>query len=225
LRGAFVGQVPYCPLLTLVPSFHHCLVVSFPLFRPFGLPCPPLPPPSLSFVLAGDVAVSTHNPPCEQWLTRLGPGAGLSFVAWCSFVPPSPALPCRSCWLVMWPLAPAIHPASSGLQAWGWVLCCHSASPSLPLPCPALPCPACWVVICCVAFETWAIGAGAGPSSPLCLLTSCHRSTHDPPHKQLLVRLGQVVCRSLHCPPSVVLPVVVVVVVVPPTFHPTSSCS
>jgi len=39
---------------------------------------------------------------------------------------------------VMWPLAPAIHPASSGSQGWGWVLGCH-------LLCG----------VCCVVFVAW----------------------------------------------------------------------
>jgi len=99
------------------------------------LPCPPL-----SFVLAGDMAISTHAPPCEQWLASMGAGAGLSF--------------------------------------------------GLPFPASALPCPPCWVVVHCVVFQIRAIGAGAGPSSPLCLLTSCCLSTRDPPHEQLLMRLG-----------------------------------
>jgi hypothetical protein len=34
-----------------------------------------------SFVMGYDVAVSTCNPPCKQWLTGLGTGAGLLFIA------------------------------------------------------------------------------------------------------------------------------------------------
>jgi Na+-transporting NADH:ubiquinone oxidoreductase subunit NqrD len=49
-----------------------------------------------SFEMCGDVAVSTRDPPCEQWLAGLGAGAGFPFVAWCLFVlqpfPPSPSL-------------------------------------------------------------------------------------------------------------------------------------
>jgi hypothetical protein len=44
----------------------------------------------------------------------------------------------------------------------------------------------------------------------------CRRSTHDPPHEQLLVRLEVGGVPLLPC---------VVIIVVPPAFHPTSSCS
>jgi hypothetical protein len=44
----------------------------------------------VSPIVGGDVAVSTRDPPREQWLAGLGAGAGSSFVAWHSFVPPSP---------------------------------------------------------------------------------------------------------------------------------------
>jgi hypothetical protein len=61
-----------------------------------------------------------------------------SFIVGCppSFVlqwwPPAlPCLPCGSCWEVMQLLAPTIHPASSGLQAWGRVLGCRLACPAL----------------------------------------------------------------------------------------------
>jgi hypothetical protein len=61
------------------------------------------------------VAVSTCSPTCEQLLAARGqvlgyPGVALVVVA------------CRQT-LVMWPLAPTIHPASSGSQWWWWVLC------------------------------------------------------------------------------------------------------
>jgi hypothetical protein len=42
-----------------------------------------------SFIIGGDVAVSTHHPPYEQWLTGLGAGAGLSLVVWHLFMPPT----------------------------------------------------------------------------------------------------------------------------------------
>jgi hypothetical protein len=52
-------------------------------------------------VIGGDVAISTHDPPCEQWLTGLGAGAGMSFVAWHSFM--APTLPSLS----------SVHPRST----------------------------------------------------------------------------------------------------------------
>jgi hypothetical protein len=66
----------------------------------FSLPCPPLPPDHCRAVVwwcgvvfvpplpspprHHTVAVSTHNPPCEQWLAGLGAGAGgcHSVVVW-----------------------------------------------------------------------------------------------------------------------------------------------
>jgi len=86
---------------------------------------PPLPSPSR------EVAVSTRDPPREQWLAGLGAGAGLSFVSWRplrgvrSCILPSPPLPSPPR-RVTWPLAPTIHPASSGSQGWGRVLGCRS---------------------------------------------------------------------------------------------------
>jgi hypothetical protein len=55
-----------------------------------------------------------------------------SFVLGCRSA--SPALPCPSCglyWVVTWPLAPVIHPVSSGSQAWRQVLGFHLAGSGL----------------------------------------------------------------------------------------------
>jgi hypothetical protein len=82
---------------------------------------------------------------------------------------------------VMWPLAPTIHPTSSGLQGWGRVLGCCSLHG-----------------IHCVAFVR--------ASSPPLLSPSCDMavSTRDPPREQWLAGLGQVLgCTSssiLHGP-------------------------
>jgi hypothetical protein len=93
-----------------------------------SLPFPPLPSPACCH----DVAVSTYDPPHEQWLAGLGVGAGLSFVH--AFLPslPSPPLPV----IVTWLLAPTIHPVSSGLQGWGgcWVVVRSCVPPLSPLP-------------------------------------------------------------------------------------------
>jgi hypothetical protein len=57
---------------------------------------PPHPPHTHVITWCGEVAISTRNPPCKQWLAGLGVGAGLPFVAWRSFMlqpsPPSPPL-------------------------------------------------------------------------------------------------------------------------------------
>jgi hypothetical protein len=86
--------------------------------------------------LCGDVASSTCDPPCEQWLTAVGAGAG--FYMWwgavaLSFVPPisPPLVGVHLYGVVTRPLAPANHPASSGLQVWGRVLGCRSAGGGL----------------------------------------------------------------------------------------------
>jgi hypothetical protein len=126
------------------------------------------------------VASRTHHPPYEQLLIGMGVGAAvLGVVIW-------------PCWwwchsalssLSYGPGAPVIHPTSSGSSAWLWVLCCLS-SPVRLLP-----------------------GAGArmfsGPGTPCCcpgivgMHHHCppfccrhqHRSTHHPPHEQLLMGL------------------------------------
>jgi hypothetical protein len=68
---------------------------------------PPSPPLPVVTPWCGDMAISTHDPPHEQWLTGLGAGAGLSFVVWrlwhCVHVhvslspspSPSPSPPCK----------------------------------------------------------------------------------------------------------------------------------
>jgi hypothetical protein len=99
-------------------------------------------------------------------------GLGLLFDHGVAFVrasPPSPPLPLSCCAVVMWLLAPVIH-VSSGLQGWGWVLGCHSfVPPSSPLPV---------IVLWCGDVAI---------------------STCDPPHKQWLAGLGQMLgCRSWH---------------------------
>ena len=62
------------------------------------------------------VAVSTHDPTCEQSLAARGVGATSS---WRRFGGGGgggrPVV-------VTWLLAPTIHPASSHSQRWGWVL-------------------------------------------------------------------------------------------------------
>jgi hypothetical protein len=67
--------------------FVHSAPVLFVTWCSFVYP--PLPSPSR------DVAVSTRDPPCKQWLAGLGAGAGLSFIMWHSFV--YPPLPSPSC--------------------------------------------------------------------------------------------------------------------------------
>jgi hypothetical protein len=37
---------------------------------------------SISVVVVSDVAISTHDPPCEQWLVSMEAGAGFSFGWW-----------------------------------------------------------------------------------------------------------------------------------------------
>jgi hypothetical protein len=52
-------------------------------------------------IVGGDMAISTRDPPCKQWHAGLGAGAGMSFVAWCSFM--APTLPSLS----------SVHPRST----------------------------------------------------------------------------------------------------------------
>jgi hypothetical protein len=61
-----------------------------------------------------DVAVSARDPTCEQLLAAGGAGAMLS---WRRFGGGGGGRPV----VVIWPLAPTIHPASSRSQWWGWV--------------------------------------------------------------------------------------------------------
>jgi len=64
---------------------------------------------------SGDVmAISTHDPPCEQWLAGLGTGAG-SFRRYEVGVG---VLLLQS----RLTLAPTTHPASRGSQQWWWVV-------------------------------------------------------------------------------------------------------
>jgi hypothetical protein len=108
------------------------------------------------------------------------------------------------------------------------------------LSCPSCPCrPAHLVVLLVLVLvvpvpssllpistpQAVAHGGGSGswswhPGGP-CVSPPHHRSIHQPPHEQLRVRLGQVVCRPRH-PWSVLIPVVALssVVVTAGTHHP-----
>jgi hypothetical protein len=85
-------------------------------------------------------------------------------------------------------------------------------------------------------YEQWLVGVGvlchSSSSSNLHLRSppfplQCHHSTHHPPHKQMLVRLGTGGGRGgIGFPPCCSrLPSPSVFVVVPPVIHPPSSCS
>jgi hypothetical protein len=132
-RGmAFVCASPPSPPLPL----SCCAVVMWPLApmihassgsQGWGqvLGCrlfmPTFPSPPLSVVAPwwGDVAISTCNPPHEQWLTGLGQVLGCR--SWCGvhgvvFIHAShPPFPLD--------IPPAIHPMSSCSWGWGWVVC------------------------------------------------------------------------------------------------------
>jgi hypothetical protein len=157
--------------------FVHSAPVVFVTWCSFMYP--PLPSPSC------DVAISTRDPPCEQWPAGLGAGAGLCGVLSC--ILPSPHR------RATWPLAPTIHPVSSGLQGSGQVLGCHL-----------------FRGVHCVVFVAW--HSFLHPPLPS-LSCDVAVSTHDPPCKQWLAGLGQV----LGCTSSSILHA--------PHFHPTSSCS
>jgi hypothetical protein len=99
---------------------------------------------------ANEINVSTHHPPREQGLAAVVVGGCHCWgsrsvvVTWSPVIRSLPRLsfvcrggPPRSSCVVLpsiviggAPLAPMIHPASSGLQGWGWVLG-HSFVPTL----------------------------------------------------------------------------------------------
>jgi hypothetical protein len=130
----------------LSPIIHSSWFPSFIVGGPpsFVVGCPPScvrrGPSRLLWVVPhsfhGDVASSTCNPPCEQWLAAVGAGAG--FCRWWGAIallfvplisPPLVGVHLRG--VVTRPLAPMNHPVSSGSQAWGWVLGCRSAGGGL----------------------------------------------------------------------------------------------
>jgi hypothetical protein len=92
----------------------------------------------LSVLVGSSLTISTHDPPCEQWLSSGGGGCWVVVCLWCGV---------RSCWLL-----------GSGLSFVGVRVGWGSPSLSFLHPRPTLH--------------------------------RCCHSTHDPPHKQLLVRLG-----------------------------------
>jgi hypothetical protein len=93
----------------------------------------------------------------------------------------SPLPHCSPIWL----LAPAIHPTSSCLWGWGWVLCCH---------CCCHCCCCCVVVVivvvivllllyCCHCIVVIVLSSPLSPLyGPWC--------AHHPPNEQLLVSVG-----------------------------------
>jgi hypothetical protein len=84
----------------------------------------------------------------------------VAFIALRSFLHPPPSPPRH----VTWPLAPTIHPASSGSQGWGRVLGCRSfrSVHSCILSSPPLPSPSCDVAVstCDPPCEQWLAGLG-----------------------------------------------------------------
>jgi hypothetical protein len=211
-------------------------------------PCPPLP--SLWFVLGGDAAVSTRDPPCEQWLTSVGAGAGLSF-----------GLPCPVA-LRSTPQAEARgHGAGAGAAV---PLCWAVIRPPLPCLCLPLPSPDRHRVMVCddVAISTcdppceqWLVVGEqvlVGVQLVVVVVMQWPWAFH-PPSRLWLSSSPRPICCPCPCPfygphtpPStlravarsgggrcwvvfVALPLVPVILVVPipaaPHFHPTSSGS
>jgi hypothetical protein len=200
-------------------------------------------------VLGGDAAVSTHDPPCKQWLTSVGAGAGLSF-----------GLPCPVA-LRSTPQAEARgHGAGAGAAV---PLCWAVVRPPLPCLCLPLPSPDRHRVVVCddVAISTrdppckqwlavggqvlvgvrlvvvvmqwpWAFHPPSclwSSSSPRPICCPCPHpfyGPHTPPSTlRAVARSGGGRCWVMF----VALPLVLVILVVPipaaPRFHPTSSGS
>jgi hypothetical protein len=140
-----VHSLPHLCVVGVPPSFvveplpHswwsplHCCGLS-PLVRSSVVaPCPPLP--SLWFVLGGDAAISTRDPPCEQWLASVGAGAGLLF-----------GLPCP----VALRSTPQAEARGRGAGAGAAVPSCWAViCPPLPCLCLPLPSPDCCRVVVC----------------------------------------------------------------------------
>jgi hypothetical protein len=177
---------------------------------------------------------STHGPPHEQLLVRLGAGgASLSVVHRCrprSFVVPQSFVVCRplghlSSLSSYGPGAPTIHPTSSCSSAWGWVLC-RSSSLSMSSLSPVV------VICCCCLLSSFVVVVVHVVVVPHC----CHLSLSPvvviccrPPLLSFVVVVVHVVVvprpRRLSSSFVVLVPVLVpVLVIVPPAVHPMSSC-
>ena len=130
---------PCRPRRACRPSFAVPVVVPVVVPSSPSLSCSPSCAgcPGCPVVLV--IAVSTCGPPCEQWLTGLGAGAGSS---WSSWFPLASSPGCGVVAVVVVPLPSSLLPVSTPRavargRGWG---CCDGggwSSSSLPLPRPS----------------------------------------------------------------------------------------
>jgi hypothetical protein len=148
------GGPPVCSLW----RSPHLFVVGCPLS--FIVDGPPL------FVCRGSPHSSWVVPLHSLWVVppRLFIVVPLIRRGWC---------PIHS--MVTWPVAPVIHPASSGSQQWGWVLGFAGGG--------------WWVVGCCCVVIRSSNLPSPGRRSPVWCGDKAV-STHEPPHEQWLAGVG-----------------------------------